>query len=129
MTIATTRLLGDRRFETDVAGHRIETDHTGRGPTPTDLFLASLPACVAFYVTEYCVRAGLDASGLEVELEYAKEVRRVGSFAIRVRLPSVELGARSEALRRVAEACYVHESIRAFTGCPVRIEDATARAA
>lgn len=129
MSRAVTRLLGGRRFETETGRHRLVTDHDGAGPTPTDLFLASLPACVAFYVAEYCGRVGIDATGLEVELEYLREPRRVGEFAIVVRLPNAEMGARAEALRRVAEACYVHESIRTFGGIPIKFEDATARAA
>lgn len=129
MSRAVTRLLGGRRFETEIGRQRILTDHEGAGPTPTDLFLVSLPACVAFYVAEYCGRAGIDATGLEVELEYLREPRRVADFAIVVRLPHADVGARAEALRRVAEACYVHESIRTFGGIPVKIEDATAQAA
>lgn len=126
---ALTRFLGHGRFETEIGRHRIVTDHEGGGPTPTDLFLVSLPACVGFYVAEYCHRAGLDATGLEVELEYVREPRRVAEFGIVVRLPHAEVGARAEALRRVAEACYVHESIRTFGAIPIRLEDAAVQAA
>jgi uncharacterized OsmC-like protein len=122
--IATTRYLGSKRFANQVGAHVFTTDHNGAGPTPPDLFAASLAGCVGIYVAGYCEKVGLDASGLEVELEYAKGDARMSGFSIRVRLPNAELGARADAIRRVAEACLVHETIRTFEGCPITIEGA-----
>jgi putative redox protein len=121
---ATTKYLGDRRFQTDVGRHVFTTDHNGVGPTPPDFFVASVAACVAIYVANYCAKAGLDATDLTVDLEYAKGDARMSDFAVRVHLPHAVLGARAAAVQRVAERCLVHETIRTFGACPITIEGA-----
>ena len=67
MTIRIDYETGDR-FTIDVRGHRLVTDQPGRdadaGPTPTELFVASLAACVAFYARRFLARHHLDAAGL-----------------------------------------------------------------
>lgn len=121
---ARTRYLGGRRFDTEVGRHTFTTDHTGAGPTPPDLFVASLAACIAIYVTGYCERVGIDVTGLAVDLEASKDQHRMSGFSVRVRLPNATLGTRAAALQRVAEACLVHETIRTFEDCPIHIEGA-----
>lgn len=123
---AATRYLGGKRFETEVDKHTFATDHTGMGPTPPDLFVASLAACVGIYVTTYCEKVGLDTTGLTVDLDYEKGPHRMSGFSVRVRLPYADLGARAAAVQRVAEACLVHETIRTFAGCPIKVEGAIA---
>lgn len=122
--IATTRYLGGKRFDTAVGNHSFRTDHTGIGPTPPDLFVASLTGCIGIYVAGYCEKVGLDATDLTVELECTKGTDRMSDFTVRVRLPHAELGARAAAVQRVAEACLVHETIRTFAECPITIEGA-----
>ncbi len=126
---ATTRYLGGKRFETEVGNQRFTTDHNGAGPTPPDLFVTSIAACIGIYVASYCARVGLDATDLTVELEYAKDSTRMSHFSVRVRLPHAELGARAGAVQRVAESCFVHETIRTFADCPITIEGAVTAAA
>jgi putative redox protein len=53
------RHLGDDRFAIDVRGHEIVVDQPvdaggqDTAPTPTELFVASLAGCVAFYARRY----------------------------------------------------------------------------
>jgi uncharacterized OsmC-like protein len=122
--LATTRYLGGKRFETAVGSHAFVTDHTGMGPTPPDFFAASLAGCVGIYVANYCEKAGLDATGLEVDLEFSKDSDRMSGFSIRVRLPNAVLGPRAAAVQKVAEACLVHETVRTFGECPITVEGA-----
>lgn len=121
---ATTRYLGDRRFATDVGVQTFTTDHNGTGPTPPDLFVASLAACIGIYVTTYCEKVGLDATDLTVDLQTTKGPDRMSAFSVQVHLPRAVLGARAGAVQRVAEACLVHETIRTFSDCPIRVEGA-----
>jgi uncharacterized OsmC-like protein len=120
---ATTRSLRGRRFETEVGPQRFITDHGGPGPTPPDFFVASLTACVAVYVAGYCRKAGIDATDMSVELECDRGDRLMSDFRIAVRLPQAELGPRAAAVRRVAEACLVHATIRSFVETPITVED------
>lgn len=126
---ASSHYLGGKLFETAVGKHRFRTDHTGVGPTPPDFFVASLAACIGIYVNGYCEKVGLDASGLTVELDYEKTPMLMTDFAVRVRLPHAVLGPRAAAVQRVAEACFVHETIRTFGVCPITVEGAEAAAA
>ncbi len=126
---ATSRYLGGKRFETEVGSQRITTDHTGAGPTPPDFFVTSIAACVGIYVADYCNRVGLDTRDLTVDLEYAKDAARMFDFSVRVRLPHADLGARMGAVQRVAESCFVHQTIRTFADCPIMIEGAATAAA
>ena len=122
---ATTRASGSRRFETTVGANRFITDHSGAGPTPPDFFVASLTACIAVYVAGYCRKAGIDTTDLSVELECDKGDTVMSDFRIAVRLPHADLGPRTAAVRRVAEACLVHATIRSFVESPIAVEDRT----
>lgn len=61
-TIETT-YRGDMEFETVLGSHRLVIDAPAsmggkdRGPTPPELFVASLGSCVGAFVASYCGRA------------------------------------------------------------------------
>ncbi len=61
----------------NIRGHRyIQVDQpteaggTDTAPTPTELFAASLAACIAFYAGSYLHRHGLPRTGLRVRTEF-----------------------------------------------------------
>lgn len=84
------------------------------GPTPTELFVASLAACVGFYAERFMHRHGLATDGLALECDFAmSEDRpaRVSDIEIRIALPEGFPEARRLALMRVVEHCTVHNSI------------------
>src|SRR5690242_10351173 len=118
MRIEITRHSGVRLHAT-VGGHEIVFDQprssggTDAGPTPTDAFVASLAACVAYYAVRYLERHGHTAEGLRVsaEFEMAEHPSRVGRIAIEVRCPTALSLAESTALRAVVEHCTVHNTI------------------
>jgi putative redox protein len=101
------------------------------GPTPTELFVASLAACVAFYARRYLARHGLPADGLEVTATYAMSDRppaRVTDVEVRVQPPAAIPEHRRKALIAVAEHCTVHNSIMRTPDIRIDI-DMAARAA
>jgi len=67
MDIAVTHVSGDR-FAIQVRGHRLVVDQPvadggqDAGPTPTELFVGSLAACVAFYARRFLARHDLDGA-------------------------------------------------------------------
>jgi len=66
------RYVAGESYEVSVRGHRVLVDQPAdaggldTAPTPTELFVASLATCVAFYAGRYLTRHGYDRDGLAV---------------------------------------------------------------
>lgn len=110
---------GDR-YRIAIRGHTLEVDQPvdaggeDRAPTPTELFIASLASCAAFYAGRYLRRHDLPVDGLRVEagFTWAKDrPSRVAAIALRVMLPVGFPEERRESLLAVVEHCTVHNSI------------------
>jgi len=108
---------GDR-LRVDVRGHELNTDQPledGGGdtaPTPTELFLSGLAACVAFYAERFLRRNGLPAAELQVSCAYtwAENPHRVGEIQLTVDAPGLTPQKRA-AFERVVEHCTVHNTL------------------
>jgi uncharacterized OsmC-like protein len=108
---------GDR-LVVQVRGHKLYADQpAGEGgedtaPTPTEMFVASLAACVAFYAERFLRRNGLSADGLDVSCDYswAESPHRVGEIRLVVEAPGLT-AAKREAFSRVIGHCTVHNSL------------------
>lgn len=109
---------GDR-LRVEIRGHELITDqpHEDGGgdtaPTPTELFLGGLTACVAFYAERFLRRNGLQAAGLQVSCSYvwAENPHRVGEVQLTVDAPGLTPQKRA-AFERVVEHCAVHNTLR-----------------
>jgi uncharacterized OsmC-like protein len=131
MATITTTYLGDMRFRTKLGDHALlidvpaEMGGQNRGPTPPQLFVASLGSCVAAFIANYCEKAGVDDSGLAVDVEFdkAEDPTRLVNLRIVIRLPNASCGHREEALRRVAEHCPVHATIATLEDISIEIRD------
>ena len=107
------------RFSIDVRGHVLYVDQpTADGgddtaPTPTELFVASLASCVAFYARRYLRRHGLPEEGLSVsaEAEMGSKPARVASMRVTVTLPDGVPDEKRQALLAVASHCTVHNTL------------------
>jgi putative redox protein len=109
------------RFELQVRGHRLTCDQpvadggTDQGPTPTELFVGSLAACVAFYARRFLARHHLDAAGLRVQATYTMSPdrpARVDTITLQLLLPHPLEENRRRALVAVVDHCTVHNSLR-----------------
>ncbi|HVB44015.1 MAG TPA: OsmC family protein [Streptosporangiaceae bacterium] len=107
-------------YEISVRGHRIVVDQpTEAGgedtaPTPTELFVASLASCVAFYAGRYLTRHGYTRTGLTVSTSFemsADRPSRVSDIRISVKVPTDLPAARWPALSAVMRHCTVHNSL------------------
>lgn len=113
-----TYLAGDE-FEVAVRTHRVRVDQpladggNDTAPTPTELFVSSLAACVAFYARRYLARHDLPADGLTVEAHYSISPRpaRVGTVDLRIEVPEGVPEARKAAFLAVASHCTVHNTL------------------
>jgi putative redox protein len=114
------RFVAGEAYEVTVRGHRVlvdqPADHGGAddGPTPTELFVASLAACVAFHAGRYLTRHGYSRDGLAVSAGYemaSDRPARVGNIRLTVRVPADLPSQRWAALRAVVSHCTVHNSL------------------
>lgn len=136
MATITTRLTGPMVFESQLGNHTLQIDvpaamgGSDRGPTPPELFVASLGSCIAAFVAQYCQRAGMDTTGLEVAVTFDKadNPTRLINLRALITLPHAECAGREEAIRRVAEHCPVHETIATLGAVAFEIQDAAALA-
>lgn len=109
---------GDR-FAIEIRGHRIVVDQPealggdDEGPTPTELFVASLAGCVGFYSRRYLARHRLDTTGLRVEVAWdlAAKPSRVGEVTLRVVVPAGVPDERRAGLIAQASHCTVHNTL------------------
>ena len=102
-------------------GHQVLTDQpsadggSDAAVTPTELLVASLASCVAFYAGRYLLRHGLDRAGLVVAAEFdmaAGRPARVGAVRLRIIVPGGVPAQRTDALLAVASHCTVHNTLR-----------------
>ncbi|HZC73905.1 MAG TPA: OsmC family protein [Jatrophihabitans sp.] len=113
------RHLGNDRFAVDVRAHSIPVDQPvadggeDTAPTPTELFVAGLASCVAFYARRFLNRHRIDPAGLEVACEYTLGGRpaRVSDIDIRITPPAALPVERRDALLAVASHCTVHNTL------------------
>jgi putative redox protein len=111
--------LGGDRHRIAVRGHELIVDQPrdaggeDAGPTPTDLFVASLASCVAHYARR---GLGSDGEGPAVRCVWRMSETppwRVAAIKIDVTVPPGTTDARVAAVRRAVEHCTVHNSLQA----------------
>ena len=114
------RYEGGERYEIATGEHRVLVDQPvdaggeDLAPTPTELFVASLASCVAFYAGRYLTRHGLSREGLGVSVTYRMATdrpARVTHIHLMVRVPAALPAHRWPALQAVVEHCTVHNSL------------------
>jgi uncharacterized OsmC-like protein len=118
----------EKRFTVAIRDHRIVVDqpvHAGggdAGPGPLELLGASLGACVAFYVQQFCHARLLPFAGLRVEVEQssAPNPARIARFHVRVTLPGSVPAAYLPMLERVVRSCPAHNTLT--SGADVSVE-------
>ena len=129
MATITTFYKGEMLFESKLGNHSILIDVPAsmggrdRGPTPPELFVASLGSCVGAFVADYCGRAGIDTRDLTVDVSFdkAEDPTRLANLKVRVNLPYGDCAKREQAIRRVAEHCPVHETIATLEGIEIEL--------
>ncbi len=109
-------------------GHVLLTDQPASSggkdaaPTPTELLVAALASCVAYYAGQYLVRHGLEREGLHVTAEFtmaADRPARVGAIGLRIVVPGGVPAERRAALLAVASHCTVHNTLRQEPGIAI----------
>lgn len=117
-TLTVQHVDGDR-FTIGIRDHLVDVDQPvsdggeDTAPTPTELFVASLASCVAFYARRYLVRHHLPTTGLRVTTDYrmGSHPARVADVRIGIALDSAVPHDRREVLLAVASRCTVHNTL------------------
>jgi len=114
------RYVSGESYAVSVRGHRVMVDQPAESggldtaPTPTELFVASLAACVAFYAGRYLTRHGYSRDGLAVSAEFdmaSNRPARVSDIRLTVEAPADLPADRWPALHAVVSHCTVHNSL------------------
>ena len=125
---------GGDQFDIAVGGHVLRVDQPAAGggddtgPTPTELFIASLASCVAFYVRRYLARHDLPTERLAVEATFDMGARptRVSGVHVRLILPAGVPAERRDALLAVATHCTVHNTLTTAPEVSITLADTAA---
>ena len=106
-------------FSVRVRGHDVTSDMSekdgGRdaGPSPAELLAGSLGACIGMMVQSYCRTHGYDGDvGVSLTMELADKPKRVGRVVVDVELPDTVPEDKKEVIKRVAERCPIHETLK-----------------
>ncbi len=116
------RYTGGKSFVAENRNHKVtidlpkESGGRDKGPTPPEIFIDSLGSCIGVYVIGYCKTTGLNADGLIIKIDWEKEVTGkpyyIKKIDIKIDLPNALVGARKEALLKIASSCLIHQTIK-----------------
>lgn len=105
---------GGVAVDATVRNHVIHTDQPApagadSGPSPFDLFLASIATCMGFYALRFCQERSLATEGLGVSLEALRAVAGgpVTTIDVRLQLPANFPAKYADALKRAVDHCAV----------------------
>jgi putative redox protein len=119
------------KYVATVRGHEVRVDQplaaggTDEAPTPSELLVASLATCVAYYAGQYLERHGLSRTGFAVHAEYHMADRapaRIGSIHLRVIVPAGLPVGLVRPLRSVVSHCTVHNTLREPPAVDIQID-------
>ena len=119
MPVVAVTYAGGLACEVEVRGHKYVIDvpeemgGEDRGPTPLDVFGASLGSCIVFYLARWCREANINCEGTHVEVTYEhdKENHCISQITAQIHLPSDFPASRRKAGLRVAQQCTVHNTL------------------
>jgi putative redox protein len=124
------RLLVETRSHELHSDQPVEDGGEDSGPTPTELFVAGLASCVAFYAGRFLRRNGLATEGLVVTCIYAwaANPHRIGEIDLNVEAPALTL-ERRDAFSKVIEHCTIQNTLRQPPQVRIHVAPAKAIAA
>ena len=113
-------LIGGQAFSVRVRQHALVVDQPvsgggeDSGPSPTELLVASLASCVAYYAATF-LRRHAPLPELTVRCDYAMAAERpsrVARVALDVDVPGPLRADVRDALLRAVDKCTVHNTLR-----------------
>jgi len=111
---------GGMRFDAQTQTHTIIVDQPKEGggqdagPTPPELFVASLGSCIGVYALWFCQKRKIPYEGMKVNVTWSKSTTppaRVDLIEAKIELPQGCPEEHKAALIESVEKCMVHNSI------------------
>jgi uncharacterized OsmC-like protein len=120
MDLMTIEQIEDQEFEIQVRSHHVVSDMSldddghDLGPSPTELLVGSLGACIGMVIARYCKGIDCSTEGLALYMTYqlADKPKRVQSIVIDLELPNGFPEDRIPAIQRLIRLCPVHSTLR-----------------
>ena len=120
MDLITISRKAGKSFELRVRGHAVTVDMSKEeggaddGMNPVELLSGSLAACIAIMVQTYCDTHGYKDGDVaaSLTLQIADDPKRVGNIVIDLELPKDFPEDKKSAVKRLAELCPVHETLK-----------------
>ena len=111
--------LAGQHFRVTVRGHVFETDMSladhgnDAAPSPSELLVGALGACMGMLVNRYCVNHEYPAEGigLDVTFQLADKPKRIAAITADLTLPEGFPEDRREAVQRAVHYCVVHNTL------------------
>lgn len=111
---------GGMQFIAETRGHKITVDlppsYNGEdtGPTPPELFVASLGSCIGVYTILYLKKEELPTEGVRVEMSWedAHGPSRIGKVTADIHLPEGISAEHAQKALQTAAQCKVHNTLR-----------------
>lgn len=124
----TVQHVRDDEFMIRLRAHELHTDQpdSDRGPSPVELFVASLATCVAHYSGRFLRRHELSRDGHTVHAEYAMATdrpARVAQIRVTVHVNTSLTPQQKTALQAVANHCTVHNTLRQPPEIEIRVDE------
>jgi uncharacterized OsmC-like protein len=115
-------------FNIRLRGHEVTSDMStgdgGRdaGPSPAELLASSLGACTAMIVQTYCQNHGYEGDvEVSLTLQLADEPKRIDRIVLDVEVPDTVPEDKKDVIKRVAERCLIHETLKSPPGVDIDI--------
>lgn len=99
------------RYVSDIRGHEVVTGQGG--PSPFELFIASLGACAAITIDTYCQQKNLCADGLTIDIEVVRneQTRMADKLIYQYTIPRDFPQEDVPKIIRAANACFVKKHL------------------
>jgi putative redox protein len=124
-------------YRVNIGNHEVVVDQPREdggedlGPTPTDLFVAGLASCAAYYAGRFLARRGISAESVSARCRYrisAERPARVESIDVTLDVPPGLSDEVMAAALRSAEHCTVHNSLSRPPEVTISLAEAAAAA-
>ncbi len=120
MSLITVNHKSESAFNININNTQISADLTkadggsGDYPSPTELLVGSLGACIGIMVNKYCQNHGYTDGEVEVNLTYelGSKPSRVAAIVIDLEIPKDVPEAKKEAIKRIAHLCPIHKTLQ-----------------
>lgn len=116
----TVTYLQNQEFKINIRGHELMSakskENEDYPPTPPELFVSSLAACIGIYAVSFLGRHDIKTEGLTIETDYTSKKENnlswIDKIDVKLNLPETLDEKYKGALMKVVDSCMVHETIR-----------------